>query len=94
MSRAPLTTCALVSVSPSGEMMTPEPVPPRPALAVAAAGVHAHDRRPDGVHDRRDGLGIGVEQDPLAGVLRHGRLRLGGIGIEEVGEGGVEHFSM
>ena len=29
ISRAPLTTWALVSVSPSGEMTTPEPVPPR-----------------------------------------------------------------
>ena len=31
ISLAPLTTCALVSTSPSGEMTTPEPMPPRPA---------------------------------------------------------------
>ena len=62
------------------------------SLAVAAAGVDAHDRRPDGVHDRGDRLGIGVEQDPLASMLRRARLRLGGIGIQEVGEGGVEHL--
>ena len=78
-------------VSPSGEITTPEPMPPRPA-AVASAGVDAHHRRADRVDDRGHGLRIGIEQHPLAGMLRHGRLRVGGIRVQEVSEGGIEHL--